>query len=208
MWTAEHAYRTSPAMIDLAMPRSAGSASLAREVLLVLAGTALVGLCAQVAIPLQPVPVTLQTFAVVLVGALYGARRGGLTLLVYLLEGAVGLPVFSAGGAGIGRLMGPTAGYLWTFPLAAFVVGGLAEMGCDRRLSRVIPMILAGNVLILAGGFAWLAAFAGPGAAWSVGVKPFLLIDVFKITLTVAALPPGRRWLERVRQDDSTSTDG
>ena len=174
------------------------SSRFAREVSLVVAGTILLALCAQIRNPLIPVPATLQTFAVLLIGATFGARRAAITTLAYLAEGAVGLPVFAGFGAGIVKLVGPTAGYLWSFPIAAFVVGFLMERGCDRRFLTALPALLVGDVLILLAGFAWLAAAIGPQAAWSTGVAPFILFNALKIALVATAIPIARRRVNKL----------
>lgn len=163
-----------------------------REVALVVAGTFLLAICAQIGNPLVPVPATLQTFAVLLIGATLGAKRAAITTLAYLAEGSLGLPVFAASGAGLIKLFGPTAGYLWSFPIAAFVVGFLMERGCDRRFLTALLALLVGDVLILLAGFSWLATAVGPRAAWSTGVAPFMLFNALKIALVATALPIAR----------------
>ncbi len=164
-----------------------------REVCLVLAGSAFIAACAKIQIPTQPVPATLQTFAVLLVASTFGARRAAITLLAYLAEGAVGLPVFAGPGTGFARLIGPTAGYLWAFPIASYVVGYLMERGADRRIPTALLALLAGDVLILTTGFAWLAIAVGPQMAWATGVAPFLLLSALKIALVATMLPSARR---------------
>jgi biotin transport system substrate-specific component len=172
----------------------------ARGLALVIAFSLLTALSAQVAIPLPwtPVPITGQTFAVLLTGALLGSRLGALAMLAYLIEGASGLPFFAAAGGGVQRLLfSPTSGYLLAYPAAAFVVGLLAERGWDRRFVTAAAAMAVGSVLILLGGWAWLARFSSPAAAWSVGVAPFLVGDVVKIALAAAVLPSGWALLKR-----------
>ena len=171
-----------------------------RGLALVVGFSLLTALAAQVVIPLPwtPVPVTGQTFAVLLTGALLGSRLGALAMIAYLLEGAAGLPFFAAGGAGLGRLLfGPTSGYLLAYPAAAFLVGLLAERGWDRRWLTAAAAMSLGSVVILLGGWAWLSRFVGPAAAWSAGVAPFLAGDVVKIALAAAVLPTGWALLRR-----------
>ena len=154
----------------------------------------LAGLAAQVAVPLPwtPVPVTLQTFAVLLTGALLGSRLGALAVFAYLLEGAAGLPFFSAGRGGAAHLLfGPTAGYLLAYPVAAFVTGWLAERGWDRRYLSAAAAMAIGSIVILAGGWLGLLRFYAPAQAFALGVAPFLLGDVVKIALAAAVLPSG-----------------
>lgn len=170
-------------------------ASLARDIILVLVGSGLIALAAQVAIPLWPVPVTGQTFGVLLVGALLGRRRGAASLLTYLSQGAVGLPVFAGGTAGIAKLTGPTGGYLVGFVVAAFVVGWLSERGWDRRFVTTVIAMVIGNAVIYSLGLLWLTHFVGQGAVLSVGFTPFLLGDLLKIALAALVLPWGWTWV-------------
>ena len=125
------------------------SQKIFRYGILTLAGSTLIALCAQVSVPFYPVPVTMQTFAVFLIGLTYGWRLGGITVALYLVEGAIGLPVFAGGKGGMIVLMGPTAGYLYGFLLAAVACGWFAERGFDRSYFRLIVPLLAGNVLLL-----------------------------------------------------------
>ncbi|MBD0326725.1 MAG: biotin transporter BioY [Pyrinomonadaceae bacterium] len=165
-----------------------------RGLALIVAFSLLTALAAQVAIPLPwtPVPITGQTFAVLLTGALLGSRLGALAMIAYLIEGASGLPFFAAGGSGIQRLFfSPTSGYLLAYPAAAFVVGLLAERGWDRRFMTAAAMMAIGSVVILLGGWAWLSRFFSPESAFAMGVAPFLVGDVIKIALAAAVLPSG-----------------
>lgn len=172
-----------------------------RSVALVVAFSLFVALAAQVVVPLPwtPVPLTGQTFAVLLTGALLGSRLGALALVAYLAEGAVGLPFFGGGAGGAQYLLfSPTAGYLFAFPAAAFITGYLAERGWDRRFLTAAAAMLAGSLVILAGGWAWLALFLRSGVeAFRLGVAPFLIGDVVKIALAAAALPAGWALLRR-----------
>jgi biotin transport system substrate-specific component len=173
---------------------------------LVVAFSLLTALAAQVVIPLPwtPVPLTGQTFAVLLTGALLGSRLGALAMLAYLAEGAAGLPFFRAGAGGVGHLLGPTAGYLLAFPAAAFVTGLLAERGWDRRFLTAAAAMALGSVVILAGGWAWLAfSFGSAARAFELGVAPFLVGDVVKIALAAALLPAGWALLQRRRPGGS-----
>lgn len=193
---------------DAVLPRSrALPAGLLRDGALVLGGSLVVALLAQVSIPLQPVPVTGQTLGVLLVAAALGRRRGALAMLAYIAEGTLGLPVFAEGKAGPEVLAGPTGGYLVGFVLAAALVGALAERGWDRRpLTMGLAMVL-GNLAIYALGASWLARWlmaaqmstgAALQAAWNVGVAPFLLGDALKLIVAVIALPGAWALLRRL----------
>ena len=167
----------------------------ARSAALVVAFSLLTALAAQVVIPLPftPVPLTGQTFAVLLTGVLLGSRLGALAMAAYLCEGALGLPFFRGGAGGAHYLLlSPTTGYLLAFPLAAFVTGYLAERGWDRRFLTAAAAMALGSFVILAGGWAWLALFfRTAGEAFRLGVAPFLVGDLVKIALAAAALPAG-----------------
>ncbi|HEV7890066.1 MAG TPA: biotin transporter BioY [Pyrinomonadaceae bacterium] len=171
-----------------------------RSVGLVLGFSLLTALAAQVVVPLPwtPVPLTGQTFAVLLTGALLGSRMGALAMLAYLAEGAVGLPFFRGGAGGVAHLAGPTAGYLFAFPVAAYVTGYLAERGWDRRFLTAAAAMALGSAVILACGWGWLTLFYRTAAeAFAAGVLPFLVGDVVKIALAAAALPAGWAILRR-----------
>lgn len=173
---------------------------LGRSLALILAFSLLTALAAQVAIPLPwtPVPVTGQTFAVLLTGALLGSRLGALAMIAYLIEGASGLPFFYAGGGGVHHLLNPiTGGYLLSYPAAAFVVGILAERGWDRRFLTAAASMVLGSIVILLCGWAWLARFVGPAAAFDAGVAPFIIGDLIKLVLAAAVLPSGWAILRR-----------
>jgi biotin transport system substrate-specific component len=172
-----------------------------RSAALVVGFSLLTALAAQVVVPLPwtPVPLTGQTFAVLLTGALLGSRMGALAMLAYLAEGAVGLPFFRSGAGGAHYLLfSPTAGYLFAFPLAAYVTGLLAERGWDRRFTTAAAAMALGSLVILACGWAWLTLFYRIAAdAFAAGVLPFLVGDAVKIALAAAALPAGWALLRR-----------
>lgn len=178
---------------DILRPTVRRSALL-YDAALVLAGSLLIALSAQIAIPLpfSPVPVTGQTMAVLLVGALLGRRRGSLAVLVYIAEGIAGLPVFAGGAAGPARLLGPTGGYLVGFVAAAYLVGLLAERGWDRRVSTTAAAMALGNLVIYTVGVLWLTVFVGSlSAALAAGVLPFIPGDLVKIAAAALLLPAG-----------------
>ncbi len=170
-----------------------------RSVSLVVAFSLLTALAAQIVIPIGPVPITGQTFAVLLTGALLGSRLGAMSLIVYLIEGASGLPFFYGGHGGLAHLMGPTGGYLVAFPAAAFITGAFAENGWDKRFYSAVVAMVVGSLVILLAGWAWFAVVmhASPWAAFQVSVMPHLVGDVIKIFLAAAALPIGWKILKR-----------
>lgn len=167
------------------------------------AGSVLVALSAQVAValPFSPVPVTGQTLAVLTVGMLLGARRGALSLILYVAEGAAGLPVFAGGSLGLARLVGPTAGYLVGFILAAWAAGWLAERGWDRTIPRTALAMILGNAIIYLFGLLWLGAFVGGARVLQTGLYPFLAGDAIKVVLAMLALPAGWRMLGTSRRN-------
>jgi biotin transport system substrate-specific component len=169
-----------------------------RRVLQVALGVALLALLAQVRVVVGPVPITGQTFAVLLLAAAFGARLGVASVLAYLLVGAAGVGVFSGGAGGLAVLTGTTAGYLVGFVIAAAVVGALAERGWDRSFASMAAAMGVGTVLIYVCGVGWLTQFAPdlPTAlAW--GVWPFVVGDVLKLLLAAALVPTAWRFLAR-----------
>jgi biotin transport system substrate-specific component len=180
-------------------PRS----SLLTDVLLVLAGTAFVALAAQVKISLSftPVPITGQTFAVVLVGASLGALLGLASLGLYLFVGALGAPIYAEGQGGWDILTGPTGGYIVGFCCAAALVGWLAQQRWDRRFNSAVAAMLTGNVVIYLFGLPWLAREIGTGLEGTLeaGLYPFVVGDLLKLYLAGALLPSAWKLVERLR---------
>lgn len=172
---------------------------LARDVTLVLGGSLLIAAAAQVriALPFTPVPLTGQTFAVLLLGALYGAKRGAATAMTYLMLGIMGLPVFSAAPPGPAALVSPTAGYLAGFVAAAWVTGALSERGWDRKPITAALAMLIGSAVLFACGLLWLGRFTGWDVVIQTGLLPFIPGDLLKIALATALLPAGWRFLGR-----------
>lgn len=162
----------------------------------VVAATAVLALCSWISVPMVPVPVTMQTFGVTLVAALFGWRLGTAAILAWLAEAALGLPVLSAGHAGLPYMMGPTGGYLVSFVLTGLLVGAAAERGMTARpLMGAFLVMLAANAMILAVGAVGLAAFVGFDKAIALGVTPFLLGGVLKSGLAACAIEAARRHL-------------
>jgi biotin transport system substrate-specific component len=185
------------ALIDALWPKQEATASRAlRTIVLVLAGTALMALSAKLQVPMWPVPMTMQTFAVLVIGMAYGWRLGGATLLAYLAEGAAGLPVF-ASGAGLAYMAGPTGGYLVGFVVAATLVGWLGERGWDRGVALTLAAMALGTAVIFAFGVAWLSTLIGFAPAIANGMTPFLLGAAIKIALAAAVLPYAWRLIGR-----------
>ena len=170
-----------------------------RAVSLAVAFSLLTALAAQVVIPIGPVPITGSTFAVLLIGALLGSRLGAMSLIIYLVEGAAGLPFFYGGSSGIAHIFGPTGGYLVAFPAAAFITGAFAENGWDKRFLTAAAAMAVGSALILLAGWAWFAVLMNTNllAAFKVSVAPHLVGDVIKIVLAAAVLPTGWALLKR-----------
>ena len=149
----------------------------------VVIGSLLLTASARTQIPFWPVPMTMQTMAVVLIGMTLGSRLGFIVVAAYVLEGMMGLPVFAntpARGTGLAYLMGPTGGYLIGFCAAAYVAGWLAERGYGRELFAAVLVNIIGTLIILAMGYAWLAHLIGPVKAYAAAVHPFLLSSPLK----------------------------
>ncbi len=162
-----------------------------RDTLLIVSGSLCVAGMAQVriALPFTPVPITGQTFAVLLVGAVLGSRRGAASLLLYLIQGLLGLPVFAGGASSLAYLLGPTGGYLVGFVVAAGLVGLLAARGLDRRIPSALLAFLAGEAVIYLFGVTWLTVFLGIQRAIAAGLLPFLVGDAIKLAAAGLVLP-------------------
>src|SRR5215216_2268036 len=169
------------ALAPLDSTRSAG---------LVIVFSLFIAACAQLSIPIGPVPITGQTFAVLLTGALLGSRLGAAAVIAYLIEGALGLPFFAGGGAGIVRFLGPTGGYLVAFPAAAFITGAFAEHGWDKRYPTAVAAMAIGSLVILLSGWAWYSIITNtaPDLSFKLAVMKFLPGDTIKIALGAAVL--------------------
>ena len=183
---------------DLAAIEVVGNRNV-RRVIAVAAFAIATALGAQVWVPLlgiSPVPVTLQTLFVLLAGALMGPRLGAASQLTYLAMGVAGLPVFAGGGLGLAHLLGPTGGYLLAFPVAAYAAGLLARPSGRKdllELARVVAGLFVASLVILVGGTAWLAALTGDlWGAVALGLAPFLIGDVVKVSLAALIAWRGR----------------
>ena len=181
----------NPSLADRLWPATEGQAVL-RAAALAVFGSLLLWASAKVQVPFYPVPMTLQTAVVLLIGVAYGPRLAAATLLLYLAEGAVGLPVFAGTperGIGLAYMVGPTGGYLAGFLAAAVISGWTAER--SRHWLTTALGLLAAIVAIHLLGAAWLATLVGPAKAVSLGVLPFLLGDAVKLALVTAAAEAG-----------------
>jgi biotin transport system substrate-specific component len=180
-------------VLSEALGPSEGMSLRIKQALLILLGVAALTIAAKIRVPMWPVPITMQTFAVLVIGAAYGARLGLATLLAYLAVGAAGLAVFTGESAGLAYMMGPTGGYLVGFAVAAGVMGWLAARGWDRTVAGMAGALLIGNAVIYAFGLPWMAwLFAGEkGMAWVLqwGMTNFLLGDALKLALAAMVLP-------------------
>ena len=174
--------------------------NLATDAIWVIAFSLVTAICAQVSfhLPFSPVPITGQTFAVLLSGAVLGWRRAFLSQIAYLAEGAAGLPVFADGAGSVLHLVGPSGGFLLCFPVAAALVGYLVEQGVGRSTWKLAGALVSGDVLILLAGSTWLHLLFGfPFAqAWVLGFIPFLVADVAKVALVGCSLPRVLRWFD------------
>ena len=182
-------------LADAALPRAGALSNLA----LIVGASLVTALAAQIEfrVPWSPVPITGQTFAVLLSGAVLGARRAFLAQLLYLAEGASGLPVFAGGAFGLVKFAGPTGGYLLAFPFAAAVTGILAERGWDRHFFTMLAAMLLGSVVIFASGLAVLSRFVPADQLLGAGLLPFLPGDLIKSSLAALAFPAAWRWARR-----------
>jgi biotin transport system substrate-specific component len=169
--------------------------NLVRGVVLALLGSVLLAISAKVQV-IWPVPMTMQTLVVLLIGAHGGSRLAGATVLAYLVEGASGLPVFSTG-AGLAFMAGPTGGYLAGFLMSAVFAGYTFERGYARTLLGAVAVFIVADSLILGLGFSWLSVLFGTEKALAIGVMPFLLPEALKIALAVASVPLARSFLAR-----------
>jgi biotin transport system substrate-specific component len=198
--------------MDITYPNYANSDTLigatlapidkARSVGLVIVFSLLMALAAQIRIQIGPIPITAQTFVVLLTGALLGSRLGAASMIVYLVEGSLGLPFFSGGMSGLAHLLGPTGGYLVAFPAAAFITGAFAEHGWDRRFLGSVAAMFIGSLVILLAGWSWFGLVTNSSlvTAFDIAVKPFLIGEVIKVVLAASLLPLGWSLLNSKRK--------
>jgi biotin transport system substrate-specific component len=172
----------------------------ALNALFVIAASGLIAIAAQIAInvPFSPVPLTLQPVAVLFVGAALGSRRGAAAAALYLFEGVIGMPVFAQAHGGAIWLAGPTGGYLLSYPAAAWLAGWFSERGWGSTTLRAVAGMLAALAVVYAGGWSWLAILSGPRAAFTMGIVPFVVADIVKISIAAAMLPYAQRLTARL----------
>lgn len=172
-----------------------------KQVGLVIGFSLLTALAAQIVIPIGLIPITGQTFAVLLTGALLGSRLGAITMIVYLIEGASGLPFFSGGTAGLLHLMGPTGGYLIAFPAAAFITGAFAEHEWDRKFLTAAAAMAIGSIVIMFAGWMWFSLVMRTSPVITIfdTVLKFVPGDIIKICLAAAVLPSGWKLIGKRR---------
>jgi len=188
-------------LVSLALPEKR-ALRLATQVFLAVAGAPLLTLAAKTKVVLGPVDLDLGTLTVLLIAAAYGRRLGLATVLLYLAEGAAGLPVFQSTpekGIGIAYMLGTTGGYLAGYVVMVAIVGWAADRGWDRNPVRLFSAMLVAEIVMMAMGFAWLAALIGPEKSWQFGVAPFIVGDLVKVGLASALIPAVWSLLPRLR---------
>jgi biotin transport system substrate-specific component len=195
---------SSPALAISVWPENTNKAVMAA--LLVLTGTIILTISAKISVPFWPVPMTLQTLAIMAIAAAYGSRLAVATVLAYLLEGALGIPVFAGAGAGPAYLLGPTGGFLAGFIVLAWIVGTAADRGWDRSTPKLFAAMVFADIVVFALGIAWLALWAqmssggtgiGLESAIKFGAQPFVLGDLLKIALAALAVPAAWKLVDR-----------
>ena len=167
---------------------TSGKSSYIKNIILILFGSFLLAVSSKVQVPFWPVPMTMQTFVVFLIGMSYGWKLSFFTLFAYIIEGALGLPVFATG-AGLAYLMGPTAGYIYGMLLAAIVIGLLSEKGFSNTYFMSLISLLIGSIIIFTLGVGYLGSLIGYDKAINFGLLPFIPSELFKIALAVALIP-------------------
>ncbi len=192
---------STPALAPSLLPQDRAQ-RIAGLVLLAIAGSLLMWVSAKIKVPFYPVPMTLQTLALFGIAAAYGMRLGVATLALYLIEGALGLPVFAGTpekGIGLAYMFGPTGGYLASYMIAAAIVGYAVDRGFGRNVFKLFGAMLAAEIVILGMGAAWLAYLLGTEKALAFGVGPFIVTDLVKIALAACLVPAVTALFARVK---------
>jgi biotin transport system substrate-specific component len=185
------AFVSTPALAPSLLPQERVQ-RLAGLVLLAIAGSLLMWVSAKIKVPFYPVPMTLQTLALFGIAAAYGMRLGVAAIALYLIEGAIGLPVFAGTpekGIGLAYMFGPTGGYLASYMIAAAIVGYAADRGLGRNMFKLFGAMIVAEIVILGLGMAWLAYLFGAEKAFAFGVGPFIVTDLVKIALAACLVP-------------------
>lgn len=169
---------------------------LTRNIALVLSFAILTAICAKLKLEIGPIPITMQTFAVLISGVLLGSKKGAISQITYLFGGLAGIPWFSRGG-GIAYILSPTFGYILGFVFVAYLVGYLTERGWDRNIKTAVLAMFLGNIILYIPGLLWLAKFVGFGKVLLVGFYPFILGDLLKILVAGLILPMGWKILKK-----------
>ncbi|MET3660680.1 biotin transporter BioY [Aquamicrobium ahrensii] len=188
-------------LVSLALPEK-GVSRLAAQALLAIGGTLLLTVSAKTKVFLGPVDISLQTLAVLLIASAFGMRLAVATLLLYMAEGAMGLPVFQSSpekGVGLAYMLGTTGGYLAGFVAMAAIAGWAADRGFDRNPFKLFGAFMVAEVVMMAMGFAWLAVLIGADKAWQFGVAPFVVGDLIKVALAASLVPAVWSILARFR---------
>ena len=187
--------KNNTAPINLLFPTE-GTSTYIKNILLILSGTILLAVSSKIQVPFWPVPMTMQTFIVFIIGMAYGWKLAFCTLVAYLLEGALGLPVFAKGG-GLLYLTGPTAGYLYGMTIAAGVIGAFAELGYNNSYFKSLISLLIGTFIIFLFGVGYLGSVIGYDKALAGGLYPFIPSEFFKIGLAVVLIPSITRYISK-----------
>ena len=175
-------------LINNLLPLNNINNKILKTILYVLFGTLLLAVSSKVQVPFWPVPMTMQTFVVLIIAMMYGWKLSLLTLIAYLIEGAVGLPVFAKGG-GLLYLIGPTAGYLYGMVIAAAVIGYFADLGYGKSIIKCIIPLGIGTIIIFVCGIGYLSSIIGFDKAIAAGLLPFIPSELFKIALAAFIIP-------------------
>ena len=176
--------------------------SLFKKLVLLIAGVAVLAISAQLKVPFYPVPITMQTLVVMLIGFTFGARLGSYTVLLYLASGAIGAPVF-AGGAGLAYMSGPTGGYLFGFLVAVYLIGYFTEQGYGRTFISTLLLALSGTIVFYLFGVTWLTTILGFEKAVKFGLLPFLYGDVLKLFLLAFSIPATWKLVVKLSKHES-----
>ena len=167
-----------------------------KNIFLILSGTLLLTVSSKIQVPFWPVPMTMQTFVVLIIAMAYGWKLSFLTLVAYLIEGALGLPVFAKGG-GLLYLTGPTAGYLYGMAVAAAVIGYFADLGYGKSIIKCVMPLMLGTIIIFICGIGYLSSIIGFEKAIAAGLLPFIPSEFFKIALAVFIIPTIWKYIQK-----------